>query len=91
MPDLNAAEEDFGQSPSSPDNQAPSPTTPEKDEDRMQDDEGGETPCRVTRRTAKCSIIVSPTQEGPAAQCAKMDKPVSLVSFFRAGKLIPSP
>jgi hypothetical protein len=89
MPDLNLAD-DSGQAPRSPDNEAPSCTTPEKDEVCM-DDDGGVTPCRVMQRAAKHSIVISPTQEGPAAQCAKMDKPVSFGPTFWVGELIPLP
>jgi hypothetical protein len=75
MVDLNP--DNLEQEPASPDNQAPSPpATPEKDEDHMDNDKG-ETPRRVTRGAAKCSIVISPTQEGLAAQRAKVVDPVS--------------
>jgi hypothetical protein len=47
------------------------PTMPEK-KDIMDKDDDSETPCQVTRRAAKCVMVISQMQDQPPAQCAKI-------------------
>jgi hypothetical protein len=55
----------------SPEDGGYSPMMP-KEHNAMDKDNDGETPCRVTRRSTKCTMVVSLTQEQPPAQCVKI-------------------
>jgi hypothetical protein len=60
----------------SPEDESYCPTTPEK-MNAMDEDDDGETPHRITRRTGKRALVVSPTHEQPPSQHKKLTHPVS--------------